>query len=474
MGVYKRSFATKTGNTEVTDALELEESQIYGSSRLGIDLRKGEGILSSVTYSLFGTQNGEYQKGQVVVSSSLPGAVIRQWNRKLGYKNYELSNHLGNVLVTISDRKLPVQGNPLTFVGKYLADVVATNDYSAFGAPMVGRGFNSPSYRYGFNGKENDAESVDAGEGLQDYGMRIYNPSIGKFLSVDPLAPEYPWNSTYAFAENDVIRCIDLDGAEKYYTIKGEYLGQIGSSTEIKIINGDDLKRYSYTYQLGVFYDAQLLRGKRGEYWRNYLNEQSIVMPNNFMNSLHNQDVLLPPSINAYQKSGTFKLLVDNTIPGITIKYEGVGTYTNDYNGNIQISSYTDVNNEYSFIMGMTWELTNSKNYQQLKKADESVLSMTKDEFVREMCRIEADATFNQEMVLRDLGVADKYGNPAFKEKFDLFANNKITKDDLLKFIADWNYNNGHAMDNSGNSPTFKKVYGEKYDALKKQKSKRQ
>jgi RHS repeat-associated protein len=222
MGVYKRSFTPNVGNTEVTDALELEESQIYGSSRLGIDLRKGEGILSSITYTLFGTQNGEYQKGQVVVSSSLPGAVIRQWNRKLGYKNYELSNHLGNVLVTISDRKLAVQGNPLTFVGKYLADVVATNDYSAFGAPMVGRGFNSPSYRYGFNGKENDAESVDAGEGLQDYGMRIYNPSIGKFLSVDPLAPEYPWNSTYAFAENDVIRCIDLDGAEKYYRNNAE------------------------------------------------------------------------------------------------------------------------------------------------------------------------------------------------------------------------------------------------------------
>jgi RHS repeat-associated protein len=118
-------------------------------------------------------------------------------------------------LVTISDRKLPVQGNPLTFVGKYLADVVATNDYSAFGAPMVGRGFNSPSYRYGFNGKENDAESVDAGEGLQDYGMRIYNPSLGKFLSVDPLSAFYPWNSTYAFAEGDVIRCVDLDGGER-------------------------------------------------------------------------------------------------------------------------------------------------------------------------------------------------------------------------------------------------------------------
>lgn len=44
----------------------------------------------------------------------------------------------------------------------------------------------------------------------------MHDPRIGKFLSVDPLASEYPWNSPYAFAENDVIRSIDLEGAEKY------------------------------------------------------------------------------------------------------------------------------------------------------------------------------------------------------------------------------------------------------------------
>ncbi|MBS1656289.1 MAG: HNH endonuclease, partial [Bacteroidetes bacterium] len=66
----------------------------------------------------------------------------------------------------------------------------------------------------GFNGKERDKDisSLTA----YDYGFRIYNPGLGKFLSVDPLASEYPWNSTYAFAENDVIRSIDIEGAEKH------------------------------------------------------------------------------------------------------------------------------------------------------------------------------------------------------------------------------------------------------------------
>jgi RHS repeat-associated protein len=81
---------------------------------------------------------------------------------------------------------------------------------------MPGRDYQSTKYRYGFNGKENDK---DISEGGQDYGMRIYDGRIGKFLSVDPLSREYPWNSSYAYAENDVIRSIDIDGMEKLIVI---------------------------------------------------------------------------------------------------------------------------------------------------------------------------------------------------------------------------------------------------------------
>jgi hypothetical protein len=44
--------------------------------------------------------------------------------------------------------------------------------------------------------------------------MRIYNPSLGKFLSVDPLAAKYPFQTPYAFAENTPIWATDLDGGE--------------------------------------------------------------------------------------------------------------------------------------------------------------------------------------------------------------------------------------------------------------------
>jgi hypothetical protein len=47
--------------------------------------------------------------------------------------------------------------------------------------------------------------------------MRIYNPGLGKFLSVDPLSRQYPWYTPYQFAGNKPIWCKDLDGAEEWY-----------------------------------------------------------------------------------------------------------------------------------------------------------------------------------------------------------------------------------------------------------------
>jgi RHS repeat-associated protein len=70
------------------------------------------------------------------------------------------------------------------------------------------------SYRYGFNGKENDDE-VYGDDNEQDYGMRIYDPRLGRFLSVDPIAREYPELTPYQFASNTPIMAVDLDGLEK-------------------------------------------------------------------------------------------------------------------------------------------------------------------------------------------------------------------------------------------------------------------
>ncbi|WP_276480271.1 LamG-like jellyroll fold domain-containing protein [Paraflavitalea pollutisoli] len=74
-------------------------------------------------------------------------------------------------------------------------------------------------YRYGFNGKENDNDVKGSGNQM-DYGLRIYDPRLGRFLSVDPLTRNYPWYTPYQFAGNTPIQAIDLDGGEeKHYTL---------------------------------------------------------------------------------------------------------------------------------------------------------------------------------------------------------------------------------------------------------------
>jgi RHS repeat-associated protein len=77
-------------------------------------------------------------------------------------------------------------------------------------------------YRYGFNGKENDNEVK--GEGAQqDYGFRIYDPRLGRFLSMDPMSKSYPYLTPYQFASNSTVGGIDLDGLEFFKKDNTQY-----------------------------------------------------------------------------------------------------------------------------------------------------------------------------------------------------------------------------------------------------------
>ena len=74
-------------------------------------------------------------------------------------------------------------------------------------------GTNIGGYRYFFNGQESDNE-VFGENSLFAFEYRMHDARLGRFWSVDPLAAKYPWNSTYAFAENRVIEGLDMEGSE--------------------------------------------------------------------------------------------------------------------------------------------------------------------------------------------------------------------------------------------------------------------
>mgnify|MGYP003873837343 CR=1 FL=1 len=47
---------------------------------------------------------------------------------------------------------------------------------------------------------------------MYDYGARFYDPAVGRFLSVDPLAEKYPGMSSYNYVGNNPINNIDMKG----------------------------------------------------------------------------------------------------------------------------------------------------------------------------------------------------------------------------------------------------------------------
>jgi RHS repeat-associated protein len=192
MAVYELVHTPADEGNEGTTSMKVTERHIYGSSRLGMDVQSVELI---------------DQEGPLLDTSQF---------RILGLKQYEISNHLGNVLSVISDVKLAVtftdQNNLVSIVG-YKAVVISVTDYSPFGVGLYERSWSSPEYRYGFNGKEKDDEFSGEGNSY-DFGARIYDGRLGRWLSVDPLMSKYPSLSPYNFVDNSTICSMDGDGRD--------------------------------------------------------------------------------------------------------------------------------------------------------------------------------------------------------------------------------------------------------------------
>ncbi|WP_207513114.1 RHS repeat domain-containing protein [Longitalea luteola] len=143
-----------------------------------------------------------------------------------------MTNHLGNVLATVSDRKFGVSSAGSSLIHHYDPHIVTAQDYYPFGMiSRVALPNNNVPYKFGFNGKMNDNEVKGLGN-QQDYGMRISDPRIGRFLSVDPLTKGYPELTPYQFAGNSPMANIDLDGGEPKPAINGTQEGQSQSTSQ--------------------------------------------------------------------------------------------------------------------------------------------------------------------------------------------------------------------------------------------------
>ncbi|WP_229731953.1 RHS repeat-associated core domain-containing protein [Chishuiella changwenlii] len=86
------------------------------------------------------------------------------------------------------------------------------NNYYPFGLKHSGYDggkLGNQNYHYKYNGKE---LQTDLNINLYDYGARNYDPAIGRWFNIDPLAEQYRKWSPYTYAVNNPIRFTDPDG----------------------------------------------------------------------------------------------------------------------------------------------------------------------------------------------------------------------------------------------------------------------
>jgi len=110
----------------------------------------------------------------------------------------------------------------LRVVGKKAGAPKKGIDYYAFGSQMPGRNYSTPSYRYGFNGMEKDDEIKGISGSSYDFGARIYDSRLGRWLAIDPLYKKYPFASPYGFALDNPILFKDYDGKDIEISNNGE------------------------------------------------------------------------------------------------------------------------------------------------------------------------------------------------------------------------------------------------------------
>jgi RHS repeat-associated protein len=138
----------------------------------------------------------------VAIGSSQTVVASNQFYRY----EYHLKDHLGNLRAACRCGERAVATTPSD---SYAPQVVQEQHYDPFGLDLPDLGVQPgvTASRFKYNGKEEQA-----GLGWLDYGARLYDPAVPRWLQVDPLTDEQEAWSPYHFTYDNPINYVDLLG----------------------------------------------------------------------------------------------------------------------------------------------------------------------------------------------------------------------------------------------------------------------
>ena len=189
----------------------------------GIKLRKKVDAVSGIQIDYVG--NFYYEDSSLKFVNHAEGYL--EESRSGWQYVYQYKDHLGNIRLSYSD----LDGNGSIDTG---SEILEENNYYPFG--MKHKGYNNvingTDHPYGFAGKE---EQNELGLNWIDITARNYDPAIGRWMNLDPLAENGRRWSPYNFAFDNPIYFQDYDGMWPWPAPIKRIGDMIGRAVERKI-----------------------------------------------------------------------------------------------------------------------------------------------------------------------------------------------------------------------------------------------
>lgn len=267
-----------------------------------------------------------------------PEGYVKNDNGVFSYV-YQYKDHLGNIRLSYTDAN-----NNGTIEAS--SEIIEEKNYYPFGLEhkgynnIVSSNGNSTAQKRKFEGVE-----FEEALGYDSYEMdfRHYDPALGRFNVIDPMAESRDWLTPYNFVQNNPILRVDPTGLLDDYGVDN-----VGNVELIKKTDDDTDSLYSVTRGE----DGELVKDGNGEVVKNDVGNDgdskndSVTINKNkdgssMLSDLSNSSIITVPGSQKNDLFNVFGFLADNSIvEWSVIKYElmpdspdyQLGTFRNDYN----------------------------------------------------------------------------------------------------------------------------------------------